>query len=94
MSLQVRAGESWLDVLMYAPPKTFSELSKGGRFNLFDDESLPAFAALKRANLNTERTLFRIKGEQDTATMYVHVNEVPDMNMDKVATVELVLHPA
>ena len=94
MSLQVRAGESWLDVLMYAPPKTLADFSNGGRFELVHEETLPAFAALKRANLNMERTLFRIKGEQDTATMYVHVNEVPDMNMDKVATVELVLHPA
>lgn len=93
MSLQVSAGESWLDVLMYAPPKTFAELSKGGRFDLFDDESLPAFAALKRASINLERPLFRIKGDQDTVAMYVDVNEVPDMNMDKVATVELVLHP-
>ena len=93
MSIQVSSGESWLDVLMYDPPRTFADLARGGRFDLLDDETLPSFAVLKRASVYAQHHFFRIKGEQDTVAMYVNVNEVPDLNMDKVATVELVLHP-
>lgn len=94
MSLQVSAGEGWLDVLMSKPPKTLADLSKGGRFELIHEETLPAFAVLKRASVDMQRLLFRVKGEDATATMYAFVNEVPDLKFDQVATVELVLHPA
>ena len=94
MSLQVRAGESWLGVLMYAPPKTLADLSSGGRFELVHDETLPAFAVLKRASVDMQRLLFRVKGEDATVSMYAFVNEVPDLKFDQMATVELVLRPA
>ena len=94
MSLQVGVGETWLDVQMYAPPKTFTELSKGGRFELFHEETLPVFAALKRASVDMRQLLFRVKGDEATVPMFAFVNEVPDLKFDQVATVELVLRPA
>jgi len=79
---------------MSEQPKALADLSSGGRFELVHDETLPAFSVLKRASVDMQRLLFRVKGEDATVSMYAFVNEVPDLKFDQVATVELVLHPA